>query len=80
LRHIPSGRTPWQSISNFGLQQYMRHTADTDAVFPHAYTFSNGFLLPGYKPGLGVDIDEQLAAHGSISSFGSSNTSPSIRP
>jgi mannonate dehydratase len=40
----------------------MRHTADTDAVFPHAYTFSNGCLHPGNKPGLGVDIDEQLAA------------------
>jgi len=32
------------SIPNFGLQEYMRHTPDTDAVFPHAYTFSNGFL------------------------------------
>jgi mannonate dehydratase len=50
------------SIPNFGLQEYMRHTPDTDAVFPHAYTFSNGFLHPGNEPGLGVDIDEQLAA------------------
>jgi mannonate dehydratase len=49
------------SIPNFGLQEYMRHTADTDAVFPHAYSFSNGFLHPGHKPGLGVDIDEEMA-------------------
>ncbi|MBW8882922.1 MAG: bifunctional D-altronate/D-mannonate dehydratase, partial [Asticcacaulis sp.] len=50
------------SIPNFGLQEYMRHTAETDAVFPHAYRFSGGMLHPGDAPGLGVDIDESLAA------------------
>jgi mannonate dehydratase len=50
------------SIPNFGLQEYMRHTPETDAVFPHAYTFSAGSLHPGNEPGLGVDIDETLAA------------------
>jgi mannonate dehydratase len=50
------------SIPNFGLQEYMRHTAETDAVFPHAYTFRAGALHPGNEPGLGVDIDETLAA------------------
>jgi mannonate dehydratase len=50
------------SIPNFGLQEYMRHTAETDAVFPHAYTFKDGFLHPGHEPGLGVDLDESLAA------------------
>jgi mannonate dehydratase len=50
------------SVPNFGLQEYMRHAAATDAVFPHAYTFENGFLHPGNEPGLGVDIDEHLAA------------------
>lgn len=50
------------SIPNFGLQEYMRHTAETDAVFPHAYTFKDGFLHPGHEPGLGVDLDEGLAA------------------
>jgi mannonate dehydratase len=44
------------------LQEYMRHTPETDAVFPHAYTFSAGALHPGNEPGLGVDIDETLAA------------------
>jgi mannonate dehydratase len=50
------------SVPNFGIQEYMRHTAETDAVFPHAYTFEDGFLHPGEAPGLGVDIDETLAA------------------
>jgi mannonate dehydratase len=50
------------SVSNFGLQEYMRHTPETDAVFPHAYRFENGMLHPGDVPGLGVDIDESLAA------------------
>jgi mannonate dehydratase len=50
------------SIANFGLQEYMRHTEQTDAVFPHAYRFEAGSLHPGDEPGLGVDIDEDLAA------------------
>jgi mannonate dehydratase len=49
------------SVHNFGIQEYMRHTPETDAVFPHAYSFSDGYLHPGDKPGLGVDIDESLA-------------------
>ncbi|PRX49332.1 D-mannonate dehydratase [Prauserella shujinwangii] len=50
------------SIPNFGLQEYMRHTAETDAVFPHGYHFADGYLHPGEEPGLGVDIDEDAAA------------------
>lgn len=50
------------SVSNFGLQEYMRHTAETDAVFPHAYTFSDGMMHPGEASGLGVELDEDLAA------------------
>ena len=50
------------SVPNFGIQEYMRHTDETDAVFPHAYSFSDGSLHPGEAPGLGVEIDEQLAA------------------
>ncbi|MDG3442407.1 D-mannonate dehydratase ManD [Nitrospirillum amazonense] len=50
------------SIPNFGVQEYMRHTAETDAVFPHAYSFKDGYLHPGDAPGLGVDLDEGLAA------------------
>ncbi|MGO4302393.1 MULTISPECIES: D-mannonate dehydratase ManD [unclassified Cupriavidus] len=49
-------------VPNFGIQEYMRHTDDTDAVFPHAYTFQDGMLYPGDVPGHGVEIDEALAA------------------
>ncbi|MGC2816202.1 MAG: enolase C-terminal domain-like protein, partial [Candidatus Acidiferrum sp.] len=50
------------SVHNFGIQEYMLHTKQTDEVFPHAYSFSDGFLHPGDAPGLGVDYDEKLAA------------------
>jgi mannonate dehydratase len=50
------------TVHNFGIQEYMPHTADTDRVFPHAYTFGEGVMHPGDAPGLGVDIDEAVAA------------------
>jgi mannonate dehydratase len=50
------------SVPNFGVQEYMRHTPETDAVFPHAYSFAGGMMHPGEAPGLGVEIDEDLAA------------------
>jgi mannonate dehydratase len=50
------------SVHNFGIQEYMRHTAETDRVFPHHYRLENGMMHPGDAPGLGVDIDETLAA------------------
>lgn len=49
-------------VPNFGIQEYMRHTPQTDTVFPHAYRFDSGYLHPGDAPGHGVDIDEALAA------------------
>ncbi len=49
-------------VPNFGVQEYMRHTEETDAVFPHAYYFEAGALHPGDAVGHGVDIDEALAA------------------
>jgi mannonate dehydratase len=49
-------------VPNFGIQEYMRHSDETDAVFSHAYTFENGFMHPGDAPGHGVTIDEALAA------------------
>jgi len=50
------------AINNFGVQEYMVHTRETDEVFPHAYSFRDGFLHPGDGPGFGVDYDESLAA------------------
>lgn len=48
-------------VPNFGIQEYMRHTDETDAVFPHDYRFDHGYLHAGESPGHGVDIDETLA-------------------
>jgi len=50
------------SIPNFGIQEWMHHTQETDEVFPHAYSYRDGALHPGEVPGLGVEIDEKLAA------------------
>lgn len=49
-------------VPNFGIQEYMRHTPETDAVFPHEYRFDRGAMTIGDAPGHGVDIDEALAA------------------
>jgi mannonate dehydratase len=49
-------------VPNFGVQEYMRHTDQTDEVFPHAYSYAKGYMHPGELPGHGVDIDEKLAA------------------
>lgn len=49
-------------VPNFGIQEYMRHSEETDAVFPHAYSLADGYLHPGETAGHGVDIDETLAA------------------
>jgi len=50
------------AIANFGIHEYMRHTKQTDEVFPHDYYFENGALYVGDKPGHGVDLDEEKAA------------------
>jgi mannonate dehydratase len=50
------------AIPNFGLQEYMPHTAATDEVFPHDYWFEDGMLHVAETPGLGVDIDLEKAA------------------
>lgn len=50
------------SVPNFGIQEYMHHTKETNEVFPHGYKFEGGMLHPSETPGLGVEIDEKLAA------------------
>jgi len=49
------------SLHNFGIQEHMPHEPLVDEVFPHAYSFAGGYMYPGDAPGLGVDIDRQLA-------------------
>lgn len=49
-------------VPNFGVQEYMRHSEETDDVFPHDYHFADGCLQVGETPGHGVTINEELAA------------------
>jgi mannonate dehydratase len=49
------------AVNNFGIQEYMLHSKETDEVFPHSYSFNRGDLYPGDAPGLGVDYNEKLA-------------------
>ena len=50
------------AVHNFGIQEYMHHSRLTNEVFPHRYSFSAGYMHPGDAPGLGVEIEESLAA------------------
>jgi mannonate dehydratase len=34
-------------VPNFGIQEHMPHTDETDAVFPHAYRFERRLHAPG---------------------------------
>ncbi|HUA79181.1 MAG TPA: D-mannonate dehydratase ManD [Dyella sp.] len=49
-------------VPNFGIQEYMFHSDETNEVFPHDYVFRNGRLHCGESAGHGVSIDEKLAA------------------
>jgi mannonate dehydratase len=49
------------AIHNFGIQEFMPHSRETYEVFPHAYTFQDGYLHPGEEPGLGVRVDRAAA-------------------
>jgi mannonate dehydratase len=49
-------------VHNFGIQEHMPHSAETDRVFPHAYEYRDGAMHPGDRPGIGIDLDETLAA------------------
>ncbi|QPP06456.1 D-galactonate dehydratase family protein [Streptomyces bathyalis] len=50
------------AVHNFGIQEYMRHSADTLEVFRTSYTFEEGLLRPSENPGLGVELDTDAAA------------------
>jgi len=49
-------------VPNFGIQEYMHHSQETNDVFPHDYMFRDGRLFCGERAGHGVTIDEKLAA------------------
>ena len=50
------------AVHNFGIQEYMRHSADTLEVFRTSYRFEEGLLHPSDTPGLGVELDADAAA------------------
>ncbi len=50
------------ALHNVGIQEYMRHNDATLEVFRTGYTFTDGLLDPGEAPGLGVELDLELAA------------------
>ena len=50
------------ALHNFGIQEYMPHSEATREVFRPGYTFADGGLRPGEQPGLGVELDDELAA------------------
>jgi mannonate dehydratase len=49
-------------VPNFGIQEHMPHSEETDAVFPHDYHLEDGLMHCGQTPGHGVTLDETLAA------------------
>jgi mannonate dehydratase len=50
------------AIVNFGIQEENHFTAQEQEAFPGTPIVKRGFLYPSTQPGLGVDIDETLAA------------------
>ncbi len=50
------------AIWNFGIQERVRFTPEEEDIFPGCPTFDNGYMHVNDKPGLGIDIDADLAA------------------
>jgi mannonate dehydratase len=50
------------AITNFGIQEYMQHSAATHDVFHTTYRFEGGLLNASEEPGLGVSYDDEAAA------------------
>jgi mannonate dehydratase len=50
------------AIPNFGIQEAREFTQAEQDVFPGCPTLKDGYYWANDKPGLGIDLDEQLAA------------------
>ena len=50
------------SCHNFGIQEQHVFDEPTREVFPGTPEIQNGYLWPNERPGLGVELDEELAA------------------
>lgn len=49
------------AVHNFGIQEHMPHEPLVDEVFPHAYSYADGYMYPGDEAGLGVSVNLPLA-------------------
>ncbi len=47
---------------NFGIQEWCRFPEHVYELFPGLPKIRNGYMYPNDRPGLGIDIDEKLAA------------------
>jgi mannonate dehydratase len=47
---------------NFGIQEWCRFPEVVYEIFPGTPEVRDGYMLPNDQPGLGIDVDEQLAA------------------
>jgi mannonate dehydratase len=47
---------------NAAVQEYNVHPEEASDVFDWDWGLKDGFLVPGDRPGIGVDIDEKAAA------------------
>ncbi|CAH0122468.1 MULTISPECIES: enolase C-terminal domain-like protein [unclassified Paenibacillus] len=50
------------SSINFGIQEWNGFSPALQEVFPGCPEIRNGYVYPNDKPGLGIDVDEKLAA------------------
>lgn len=49
-------------VPNFGVQEYMGYSEKMMELFNVDWTFEDGYMHPGNKPGLGIEFNEKLAA------------------
>ena len=49
------------ALPNFGIQEFTGIPDALREVFPGSPELRHGYLYPGDGPGLGVDVDEELA-------------------
>ena len=47
---------------NFGIQELQPFVGPTEEVFPGCPQYRDGYFYPNDRPGIGVDLDEKLAA------------------
>jgi mannonate dehydratase len=50
------------AIPNFGIQEARKFTQAEQDVFPGCPELKDGYYWANDKPGLGIDVDEQVAA------------------